>query len=684
LYPTANTVVVRLEPTTAWGRVHLEANGVSIADGFISHGSRTFDVSLPLGTYDLKAFFHGSEAFAPSETRAVAVASRVWTATSLRTSPSIPKVGEMLTVHARTEVVGSYNPDGGTLRIVDASSGETLAAATGTGAALEVRAQMRVSEVGRREFQAIYDGTDVLADSSATSSIVLGARETAVRLTAPSLVHPGPFTFVAQVEPVPESGEVTFTRMNVDVATVDVDRHGRASVTLDLLPNSGGNLEARFSGSPLFKSSYTSVLASIVVDTDLSLAAGSGPWLAGADITLVGSVSAVEWPGPNYGLLEIRDGAAGPVLGRVNVTDSNRAISVTTQLSEGTHEIVLAYNGQWTAYQNSSTSLTIDVAPPERDSVAPSGTVAVNGGAEHTRSADVTLDLSASDAAPGTGIDAVGVRVPRGTWTWLDYNRQIPWTLTGADGKKTLEVRFRDGAGNTSASVEASIVLDRAAPTAIAPTPSLIAGSTIGASVPLRVALSVDDALSGVSSVVLGESSDGGASYKSVQVSPTAASITRSVVAGTNYYRHRVRATDEAGNVGAWASGPAFRVRVLQETSRYVARAGEWAFKPSASASGGGFISSARAGARVTVSFTGRQIAFVTKVGPSMGKADVILDGQVTTIDFFAPTNAWRRVVFVADVAPGTAHTLEIRVTGAKSPQSASTRVVADAFVVIQ
>ena len=48
---------------------------------------------------------------------------------------------------------------------------------------------------------------------------------------------------------------------------------------------------------------------------------------------------------------------------------------------------------------------------------------------------------------------------------WEAYSALKPWTPTGADGVKTIYVRFRDSAGNVSDPADASFALDREAPT---------------------------------------------------------------------------------------------------------------------------------------------------------------------------------------------------------------------------
>jgi carboxypeptidase family protein/fibronectin type III domain protein len=109
------------------------------------------------------------------------------------------------------------------------------------------------------------------------------------------------------------------------------------------------------------------------------------------------------------------------------------------------------------------------------DRTAPASTsVLVGGGATWTGSRAVTLALSASDG-PATGSVASGlatVELSNDGFTTsqiLPYATSLPWNLAagGSDGARTVSARFRDKAGNLSATPQASdaIILDTAGPT---------------------------------------------------------------------------------------------------------------------------------------------------------------------------------------------------------------------------
>jgi D-arabinose 1-dehydrogenase-like Zn-dependent alcohol dehydrogenase len=99
----------------------------------------------------------------------------------------------------------------------------------------------------------------------------------------------------------------------------------------------------------------------------------------------------------------------------------------------------------------------IDASPASRswfvDTVAPKGTVSINGGAASTRNQSVALSLSTSDRSPASGVALVRLRNENtATWSeWLPYSSSAPWQLSNGAGTKTVYAQFKDRAGNVSA-----------------------------------------------------------------------------------------------------------------------------------------------------------------------------------------------------------------------------------------
>lgn len=92
------------------------------------------------------------------------------------------------------------------------------------------------------------------------------------------------------------------------------------------------------------------------------------------------------------------------------------------------------------------------------DTVPPTGSVVINGGASHTGPVTVTLTLEAQDLTSGVcGLQVRNSGVP---WAeWIVYTTTLRWTLDREWGPHTVEVRFRDCAGNTGPAGTDSIIL---------------------------------------------------------------------------------------------------------------------------------------------------------------------------------------------------------------------------------
>lgn len=124
-----------------------------------------------------------------------------------------------------------------------------------------------------------------------------------------------------------------------------------------------------------------------------------------------------------------------------------------TGLSPGVNTITV------TATDEAANESTLPVAIIV-DADAPVTNVAINGGASHSNSASVTLSLTAS-----ADVERVQFRNETGAWSDQEtYSAVKSWTLSAGDGNKTVSVIVWDAAGNWSASSNATIALDTAAP----------------------------------------------------------------------------------------------------------------------------------------------------------------------------------------------------------------------------
>jgi len=175
------------------------------------------------------------------------------------------------------------------------------------------------------------------------------------------------------------------------------------------------------------------------------------------------------------------------------------------------------------------------------DGTPPVGTVVINAGATYTRTRSVTLTLAATDAS---GVADLCIGDPCGAF--VPYATTVATTMpAGADGTRTVAVRFRDRAGNVANPVTDTIVLDTIAPGLT------LSGSTSGG----RVAWtwSGADATSGVASYRLVVASGAtappaGCATGTLLAQGTTTSVTHGPLAVGSTWSYRLCATDRAGN----------------------------------------------------------------------------------------------------------------------------------------
>jgi len=107
-----------------------------------------------------------------------------------------------------------------------------------------------------------------------------------------------------------------------------------------------------------------------------------------------------------------------------------------------------------------------DWQPVPGGATLPSGTVLINNGAAYTNSTAVTLKLSATAPAAGSGgITQMRFSNNGSTWSnWVPYATTKAWTLSSANGTKTVYAQFKDGLGNVSAVAKDTIILDTVKP----------------------------------------------------------------------------------------------------------------------------------------------------------------------------------------------------------------------------
>ena len=111
---------------------------------------------------------------------------------------------------------------------------------------------------------------------------------------------------------------------------------------------------------------------------------------------------------------------------------------------------------------NTSTTLSDTIV---LDANVPSGSITVEDGAAYTISPDVTVTASVDFSVSGAHASEA-MRFDTGTgWSaWMAFSTDHEVTLPSGDGEKTVSAQFKDKAGNVSATLTDTIVLDTTAP----------------------------------------------------------------------------------------------------------------------------------------------------------------------------------------------------------------------------
>ena len=147
-----------------------------------------------------------------------------------------------------------------------------------------------------------------------------------------------------------------------------------------------------------------------------------------------------------------------------------------------------------------------------------------------------------------------------------------------------------------------------------------------------------------------------------------------------NLYQFGVRAQDQNGRWSGIGAGAAFRVTALQENSSSILYSSGWLTGAHSAFYGGQVRYSTTAGAKATLTFTGRSVGWVATRDFNRGRAKVYVDGVLlANIDLGAASLQARQVVFAKTWSAVGQHKIEVRVEGT----AGRPRVEVDAFIVV-
>ena len=145
--------------------------------------------------------------------------------------------------------------------------------------------------------------------------------------------------------------------------------------------------------------------------------------------------------------------------------------------------------------------------------------------------------------------------------------------------------------------------------------------------------------------------------------SPTS-SVARHVLPSAREVRYRVRGVDRNGEAGEWRSSAWMIPTALSDSSSAIRYSGTWAFVKYASYLNQRAHWTKARSASATYTFDGASVAWAGPVGPTRGKARIIVDGRlVATVDTYRATFKAREVLWAATLKDGR-HTLRIQVLG--------------------
>lgn len=168
----------------------------------------------------------------------------------------------------------------------------------------------------------------------------------------------------------------------------------------------------------------------------------------------------------------------------------------------------------------------------------------------------------------------------------------------------------------------------------------------------------------GVASYELARSTDGGFTWTTLSAALKGTWFATSVTPSTRV-KYRVRAVDNAGNVGTWATSQQLTPKLHGEGMGVYA--GSWSTLFSSSLLGGSAKRTTTSGSSVTFTVTARSVALIATVAPGHGSVHVFLNGSTiatATIDTSSATTSYGRIVWQRSLDATQTTTLKVVATG--------------------
>ena len=337
---------------------------------------------------------------------------------------------------------------------------------------------------------------------------------------------------------------------------------------------------------------------------------------------------------------------------------------------------------KWIDYAGNTAELSDSIL---FDNAAPSGSIAIDGGADVTGDRAVVVSVPATDGVGGIGVTQMRIAteagetagtVPPTAWETMAYRPTLAITLPSQGARAAVWVSWGDALGNWSTWTSDTISVEQA-PRIVSFGPRPVRFATSFA--PNRPTVRVAWQSSQAAAFTVQRSTDGGA-YRTVATGIATTRLDESLHPG-HRYRYRVRGTVAAGWTSAWATLPAVSVLGHQESSGSIRYRGNWTTVADDDAWGDMLRRTRSRGASASLSFTGRSVAWVARRGPTSGRAQIYIDGRlVKTIDLRSATRIDREVVYQRTWSAVGSHTIRIVNLGT----SGRPRIDLDGFGVVR
>jgi Calcineurin-like phosphoesterase len=140
----------------------------------------------------------------------------------------------------------------------------------------------------------------------------------------------------------------------------------------------------------------------------------------------------------------------------------------------------------------------------------------------------------------------------------------------------------------------------------------------------------------------------------------------------------RVRAVDQDSNASDWANSDPVWMQIAQESDPAVVLSAGWQIVSSTSAFGGRHAVTTSSGETAAITFTGREVGWIGRLGPNQGAVQVEPDGRdPALINLHRNSASSRRIVFEAVYPTTDAHSLTL------TTETIGAQTDVDAFVVL-